>query len=54
MTYKDLNYNNNGWVQGVKVIWEDSSMTYQNLIEFFFDSIDWTQEDGQFTDVGYQ
>ncbi len=53
-SYKDVASGKTGHREAIKVYYDSSTISYQELVEFFFRQIDPTQEDGQFADKGFQ
>ncbi len=51
-SYEDVSYGRTGHREAVLVTYDPALVTYEQLLEAFWHSIDPTQPDGQFADVG--
>lgn len=51
--YKQVTYENTGHYEAVKVIYDPQTVTYSELIEYFWRHIDPTDAGGQFCDRGF-
>ena len=51
-TYQEVSYKNTGHYEAVKVIFDPSKVTYPELVEFFWRTVDPTDASGQFCDKG--
>lgn len=51
-TYEDVSKEDTGHYQVVKMNYDDELISYEKLLDVFFDSIDPTDEEGQFGDNG--
>ena len=51
-TFEDVCKEDNKYYMVVKIIYDDEIISYNELLEVYFDSIDPTDEDGQFGDNG--
>lgn len=52
-TYKQVTYKNTGHYEAVKVIYDPQTVTYSELVEYFWRHIDPTDGGGQFCDRGF-
>lgn len=52
-TYKQVTYENTGHYEAVKVIYDPQTVTYSELLEYFWRHIDPTDAGGQFCDRGF-
>lgn len=53
-TYEQVSKGTTGHTEAVKVVFDPSKISYASLLEIFWRSIDPTQKDGQFCDLGSQ
>ncbi len=53
-SYKEVSSGKTGHREAVKITYEDSVVTYPQLLETFWKQIDPTDPDGQFVDRGFQ
>ncbi len=53
-TYKQVSAGDSGHVEAVEVIFDDSAISYAELVEYFWKTIDPTDGGGQFCDRGQQ
>lgn len=53
-TYEQVSSGTTGHYEAVKVVYDSKKLSYADIIEYFFKSIDPTDETGQFTDKGSQ
>ena len=53
-TYEDVSSGATGHVEAVQIIYDASKVTYDQLLDIFWQNIDPTQADGQFADHGPQ
>jgi len=52
-TYKQVTYENTGHYEAVKVVYDPKTVTYSELVEYFWRHIDPTDGGGQFCDRGF-
>ncbi len=52
-TYKQVTYKNTGHYEAVKVVYDPQTVTYSELVEYFWRHIDPTDAGGQFCDRGF-
>lgn len=53
-TYEDVSSGATGHVEAVQIVYDPSKVTYEQLLDIFWQNIDPTQADGQFADRGSQ
>lgn len=53
-TYKQVSAHATGHAEVVRVVYDPKKVSYEKLVEYFFQHIDPTQVDGQFCDWGKQ
>lgn len=53
-SYEDVIYRNSGHFETVKVEYDPEKITYEKLVRYFFEIHDFSQENGQGPDIGYQ
>jgi len=53
-TYEDVNSGATGHVEAVQIVYDPAKVTYDQLLDIFWQNIDPTQADGQFADRGRQ
>ncbi|KAJ8321564.1 hypothetical protein KUTeg_000885 [Tegillarca granosa] len=53
-SYEDVIYKNTGHFEAIKVIYDSSKVSYEQLLDLFWLNVDPTQNDGQFCDKGPQ
>jgi peptide methionine sulfoxide reductase msrA/msrB len=53
-TYEEVSAGGTGHMESVKVIYDPSKVTYEQLLEYFWRHVDPTNPDGQFVDQGLQ
>lgn len=53
-TYKEVSYNNTGHLEAIKVVFDSTKVSYEDIIKYFFEIHDFEQTDGQGNDVGSQ
>ena len=53
-TYKEVCSGKTGEAKAVKVIYDPSLTSYEDLAKIFFETLDFTQTDGQGSDIGPQ
>lgn len=53
-TYEDVSGGNTGHVESLQVKYDPNVVSYQELLDFYWHSIDPTRNDGQFCDKGAQ
>lgn len=53
-TYRAVGSGNTGHTQAVRVTYDPAKVTYAQLVEFFWKTIDPTEKDRQFCDIGSQ
>ena len=53
-TYEQVSQGDTGHVEAVKVIYNPARISYEKLLEFFWQHVDPTDPGGQFVDRGYQ
>ena len=53
-TYEDVSSGTTGHAEAVQILYDPSTITYEQLLEIFWMNIDPTQPDGQFADTGSQ
>lgn len=51
-TYKDVSYGSTGHVEAVRIHYDSTQISYEDLLEVFWRNIDPTDADGQFVDRG--
>ncbi len=51
-TYEEVSAHRTGHVEAVKVVYDPTKVTYQDLLNYFFAHVDPTDPDGQFVDRG--
>ena len=51
-TYKDVTYGDTGHYEAVKIVYDPSRVSYEELVSHFFRTIDPTDDTGQFCDKG--
>lgn len=51
-TYKEVTYKNTGHYEAVKVTYDPSKVTYSELVEYYWTTVDPTDPRGQFCDKG--
>ena len=51
-TYKEVSYGNIGHVEAVRITYDETKITYDDLLEVFWRNIDPTDAKGQFVDQG--
>lgn len=52
-TYKQVTYENTGHYEAVKVVYDPQTVTYAELVDYFWHHIDPTDDGGQFCDRGF-
>ena len=53
-TYEQVSTGKTGHVEAVEIVYDDSKVSYEKLLEVFWRNINPTQADGQFGDIGPQ
>lgn len=53
-TYKQVCSGNTGHVEATEVTYDPSKITFKELLQYFFETHDFSQEDGQGPDIGSQ
>lgn len=53
-TYKEVSAGKTGHIEAVRIVYDPSKVTYEQLLNFFWKHIDPTRADGQFCDFGAQ
>ena len=53
-TYKEICNTNTGHLEAIKVIFDSTKISYEQIIKYFFEIHNFTQVDGQGNDVGSQ
>jgi peptide methionine sulfoxide reductase msrA/msrB len=53
-TYKEICNNETGHLEAIKVIFDSTIVSYEKMIQYFFEIHDFEQEDGQGNDLGSQ
>ena len=53
-TYKQVSSGSTGHVEAVKVVYDPSKISYEELLDVFWRQIDPTDDEGQFVDRGFQ
>ena len=53
-TYEEVSSGDTGHAEAVRVVFDPSRITYEQLLDVFWRNIDPTQDDGQFCDRGTQ
>lgn len=53
-TYEEVSAGGTGHVEAVKVVYDPSKVSYEQLLDFYFHNIDPTTNKGQFCDIGSQ
>lgn len=53
-TYEQVSSGTTGHAESIQIAFDPSKITYEKLVEIFFDNIDPTDKDGQFADRGSQ
>ncbi len=53
-TYKEVSYGQTGHAEAVEITYDASKVSYDQLLDVFWRSINPTQKDGQFADIGPQ
>ena len=52
-SYKTVTYEKTGHLEAVKVIYDENKISFEELVNFFWKSIDPTDDQGQFCDKGH-
>ncbi|MBA3602096.1 MAG: peptide-methionine (S)-S-oxide reductase MsrA [Parachlamydiaceae bacterium] len=53
-TYEEVSAGGTGHVESLQVIYDSSEVSYQDLLDFYWHTVDPTRNDGQFCDKGSQ
>ncbi len=53
-TYKDVSYGKSGHIEAVKISFDANTISYTEILDFFWRHVDPTRDDGQFCDRGAQ
>ncbi len=53
-SYEDVIYRNTGHLETVEIEYNSEEVSYLELVKFFFEIHDFTQQNGQGPDIGYQ
>ncbi len=53
-SYEEVSAGGTGHVESVKVVYDPSQVSYEQLLDFYFHNIDPTTNKGQFCDIGNQ
>jgi len=53
-TYEEVSSGRTGHAESVRITYDPSKTTYENLLDVFWHNVDPTQGDGQFCDIGRQ